>query len=77
MLPISVAADQLAYVFATAAITSPDDLLTDEVLQVLRQRDIHGAHSATIARKGGSVPANLPPSELQTLIYPAYYMYAG
>lgn len=37
MLPISVAADQLAYVFATGAITSADDLLIDEVLQVLRQ----------------------------------------
>lgn len=49
MLPIFVAADQLADVFAAGAIASSGDLLVDELLQVIRQRNIHSAHRAKIA----------------------------
>lgn len=58
MLPIFVAADQFAYVFAAGAIASPGDLLVDKLLQVIWQRNIHSAHRAKIASmaKFGKVP---------------------
>ena len=49
MLPIFVATDQLADVFAAGTIAWPGDLLVDELLQVIRQRNIHSAHWAKIA----------------------------
>lgn len=52
MLPIFVAADQFADVFAAGAIASSGDLLVDELLQVIGQGNIHGAHPAMISGVG-------------------------
>ncbi|ANL57342.1 hypothetical protein AMC86_PD00883 (plasmid) [Rhizobium phaseoli] len=50
MLPIFVAADQFADVFAAGAIASPGDLLVDELFQVIGQGNTHSAHRAKMAR---------------------------
>ena len=48
MQPIRIPADQFADVLAAGAVTASRDLLVDEILEGLGQRDIHRAHDPTL-----------------------------
>src|SRR5690606_29532089 len=48
MQPVLVAADQCAHVLAAGAMAKLADLLVDEGLEAIGQRDVHRAHGASV-----------------------------